>query len=95
MAELGWLDITLSRRANGGGPVRLAELSDKKDARMPRPRRQIEPEISRRHKLFAMRAAYECCPRGGRFAGTTIPPVVKAYLRIYPNVFTVSTCRKK
>ena len=27
-AELGWLDITLRRRANRGRPVRLAELND-------------------------------------------------------------------
>ena len=42
-----------------------------------------------------MRAAYECCPRGGRFAGATILPVVEAYLRTYPNVFTVSTCQEE
>ena len=72
-AELGWLRITLRRRSDGGRPVRLAELCDEKDARLPRPRRQIEPEISGRHRLFAMRTVYECCPGGGTRAGVRPP----------------------
>ena len=93
MAELGWLHITLRRRADRGRPVRLAELSDEKDTRLPRPRRQIEPEISGRHRLFAMRAVYECCPGGGRSFGTTIPPVVEAYLRTYPSTRSRAAAR--
>ena len=79
-AELGWLHITLRRRADRGRPVRLVELSDERDAELPKPRRQIEPEISGRHRIFAMRAVHECCPGGGRTFGMTIPPVVEAYL---------------
>jgi hypothetical protein len=68
--------------------VRLAELSTGKDARMPRPRRQIALK-SARHRLFAMRAVYKCCARGGRTFGTTIPPIVEAYLLSY------SGCRNR
>jgi len=76
-----------------GRLARLAEPCEEKDAGLPRPRRQIEPEISGRHRFFAMRAAYEYCAGGGRSFGTTIPPVVEAYLRTYPRIRSRAAAR--
>ena len=38
-AELGWLHITLRRRADRGRPVRLAELCVERGAGLPKPRK--------------------------------------------------------
>lgn len=63
-AELRWLRIVTRRPSGRGRPSRVAELRDERNAKLPKPRRQIEPEISTRHWLFAMRAAKKCCPGG-------------------------------
>lgn len=82
-AELRWLRIVTRRPSGRGRPSRVAELRDEKNAKLPKPRRQIEPEISTRHWLFAMRAAKKCCPGGMRAFGFNIPGIVTAYIETY------------
>lgn len=82
-AELRWLRIVTRRPSGRGRPSRVAELRDERNAKLPKPRRQIEPEISTRHWLFAMRAAKKCCPGGMRAFGFNIPGIVTAYIETY------------
>ena len=83
-AELGWVRIFL-RESPHGRAARMAKLSERADARLPRPRRQIEKEISLKHEAFARRAVFESMPRGSRFCGFSIPPTYVAYLLCYPK----------
>jgi hypothetical protein len=53
--------------------------------KLPRPRRQIEKEISWKHEVFARRSAFECIPRGMEKYGFHLPPLYVAYLRTYPK----------
>jgi hypothetical protein len=64
-AELGWLRVVARRPSGGGRLCRVAELCDERNAKLPKPRRQIEQVISHRYYAFAMRSVFQCCPRFG------------------------------
>jgi hypothetical protein len=87
-AELGWLRIVVRSRSSWSCSVRQScAMKRMLDAEA---KKQIEPEISARHRLFAMRAVYECCPGGSRFSGTTraaccYTPPISLYPANTPN----------
>jgi hypothetical protein len=81
-AALGWLKLNV--QGGRGRRSRIVELvAQDRLAHLPLPpaRDQIPREISKRHQLFAMRAARECVPRGVKALG--FRGIVAAYVRTY------------
>jgi hypothetical protein len=91
-AEFGWVRIFF-RELPRGPAARMAELCERADAKLPRPRRQIEREIGWKHREFAQRSVFECVPRGMRFCHFRMPPVYVAYLHTYPQARSKAVAR--
>jgi hypothetical protein len=82
--RLGWIRIFF-RESPKGRPARMAESTERDDAKLP-PRRREIGEISFRHETFARRSVYESVKGGMRFAGYCLPPLYMACLRTYPRL---------
>jgi hypothetical protein len=84
-ATVGWVKVYIRAGKGGKGrPSRVVEvIPEDKIASLPLPpaRNQISREISVRHQVFAMRAVWECVPRGIKALG--FPGVVAAYIKTY------------
>ena len=91
-AELGWVRIFF-RESLRGPAAGMAELSGNTDAKLPRFRRQIEKEISRKLEVFARRSVFKCIPRGMENYRFHLPPIYVAYLRCYSKALSKAVAR--
>jgi hypothetical protein len=82
--RLGWIRIFF-RESPKGPAARMAESSERDDAKLP-PTRRLIGEISFRHEEFARRSVFESVQGGMRFAGYCLPPLYMACLRTYPRL---------
>lgn len=84
-AEMGWLRIE-TRKPPVGRPSRTAARLNNCQAAKPVPhRRHIPSCISCRHWMFALRSTCGHVREGARLGGFCLPPIVEAYLAVYPQ----------
>ncbi len=81
-AQLGWIQIFISKPSTGR-PSRCAKkLSQNTVAKLPPYREQITPEINYRHQRFAFESI-NIMPGGN--LGFKLSTLVRAYMKTFPN----------